>query len=146
MLVLFLKVVAPRHSEDVSCVDYVRSNCLQGRESPLGYLKPLFRRAFIEARGIRYNPELPIAEDYDFVLRLMLAGASFRTFPYLTYFYRRHSASTLFSAVSGRTYSHACGRCDQLREPSPDFSRSAGSARGAKTQHRNRSRFYKTRR
>ncbi len=85
-----------REPADVVCADYVRSNSLQGRMIPLGYLKPLFRRALIEGATVRYNPDLPIAEDYDFVFRLLLAGASFKTIPYLTYFYRRHSASTSF--------------------------------------------------
>ena len=78
----------------VSCSDYVKSNSLDGRQTALGYLKPLFRRALIEAKAMRYNPELLIAEDYDFVLRLMLAGGVLKVFPTLTYFYRRHSTST----------------------------------------------------
>lgn len=78
----------------VSCSDYVRSNSLNGGRVALGYLKPVIRRALIEANGVQYNPDLPIAEDYDFVLRLMLAGGRLKLFPHLTYFYRRHSAST----------------------------------------------------
>lgn len=85
-----------RQPSVVSCADYVRSNSLNGRSVALGYLKPLFRRTFIEANGVRYNPELPIAEDYDFVFRLMLAGGVLKVFPYLTYFYRRHPTSTSF--------------------------------------------------
>ena len=80
----------------VTCSDYVRSNSLDSSQAPVGYLKPLFRRAFVENHRIRYNHELPIAEDYDFVLRLLLAGAAFKLVPSLTYFYRRHSSSTSF--------------------------------------------------
>ena len=110
-----------REPSVVSCADYVRSNSLNGRRVALGYLKPLFRRAFIESNTIRYNPELPIAEDYDFVFRLMLAGAALKVFPFLTYFYRRHSASTSFRLsrdalvrmLQGDATSRA-GRCGQL--------------------------------
>lgn len=85
-----------RRPSVVSCAQYVRSNSLNGRSAALGYLKPLFRRSLIEASTLRYNPELPIAEDYDFVFRLMLAGGKLKTFPYLTYYYRRHPSSTSF--------------------------------------------------
>ena len=80
----------------VSCDFYVESNRLRKKGAPLGYLKPIFRRSFIEKGNIRYNPCMSIAEDYDFVLRLLLAGASFRIVPSLTYFYRRHRTSTSF--------------------------------------------------
>ncbi|NPD65158.1 glycosyltransferase [Lichenicola cladoniae] len=73
---------------------YIDSNSLSSRASPLGYLKPLFLRSFMERTGSRYNTTMPIAEDYDLVLQLLLAGARFRVLPQMTYFYRRHSGST----------------------------------------------------
>ncbi|MGJ4892927.1 glycosyltransferase [Bradyrhizobium sp. HKCCYLS3077] len=77
----------------VTIEDYVRSNNFYGRGPALGYLKPMFRRSLIEAGRVRYDERLRIAEDYDFVFRLMLSGAKFRTIPRLGYFYRRHSGS-----------------------------------------------------
>ncbi len=77
----------------VSVANYIDSNRLFSGAVPLGYLKPLFLRSFMEEAGCRYDPALPIAEDYDLVLRLLLAGARFRVEPQMTYFYRRHGRS-----------------------------------------------------
>lgn len=73
---------------------YVRANALFGRLPALGYLKPVFRAELLRRNGVRYDPGLRIAEDYDLVARLLAQGARFRVQPDLTYFYRRHSAST----------------------------------------------------
>lgn len=73
---------------------YVRANALFGRMPALGYLKPVFRAVMLRQSGARYDPSLRIAEDYDLVARLLAQGARFRVLPELTYFYRRHSAST----------------------------------------------------
>ncbi|MFC7478308.1 glycosyltransferase [Dankookia sp. GCM10030260] len=73
---------------------YVRANALFGRLPALGYLKPVIRAALLRQSGVRYDPALRIAEDYDLVARLLARGARFRVLPDLTYFYRRHSAST----------------------------------------------------
>ena len=73
---------------------YVRANALFGQMPALGYLKPVFRAALLRQSGVRYDPSLRIAEDYDLVARLLAQGARFRVQPDLSYFYRRHSAST----------------------------------------------------
>ena len=85
-----------RKVTDVSCSEYVRSNDMGAGRVALGYLKPLMRRSFLDLYSLRYNPELIVAEDYDLVFRMMLAGASLRIVPYLTYFYRRHPSSISF--------------------------------------------------
>ena len=77
----------------VSVEEYVDSNRFFSGATPLGYLKPLFLRSFMAAAGCRYDPDLVIAEDYDLVLRLLLAGARFQVEPQMTYFYRRHGQS-----------------------------------------------------
>ena len=76
----------------VEAAAYVEANAMDGGPA-LGYLKPLFRRQAIAAHGIRYDTSLPIAEDYAFVLALLLRGARFWVSRDLTYFYRRHPAS-----------------------------------------------------
>lgn len=43
----------------------------------LGFLKPVFRRAFIETHGMRYRPELRLGEDYEFYARALALGARF---------------------------------------------------------------------
>ncbi|WP_419730631.1 glycosyltransferase [Lichenicola sp.] len=77
----------------VLVADYINSNTFFSRGAPLGYLKPVFSSVFLAQAGCRYDPGLRIAEDYDLVLRLLLAGAHFRISPHLTYFYRRHHHS-----------------------------------------------------
>ncbi len=77
----------------IDAADYVRANVLYGGDTALGYLKPLFRRSLIETCHLRYDVTLRIAEDYDFVLRLLIQGARFRVYPQLLYFYRKHSRS-----------------------------------------------------
>jgi succinoglycan biosynthesis protein ExoO len=58
---------------------------------PLGYLKPMIKAERL--KGLRYDEALRIGEDYDFILRLLLAGASMMVVPEPFYLYRRHSAS-----------------------------------------------------
>lgn len=71
----------------------IRSNRLFGREPALGFVKPVIRRAALERAGVRYDEALPVAEDYDLLARLLLSGLRMRTYPELTYFYRKHSGS-----------------------------------------------------
>ncbi|RAI54666.1 glycosyltransferase [Roseicella frigidaeris] len=79
---------------EIDLATYVRANVLFGRLPALGYLKPFLRAETLRRSGIRYDPALRIAEDYDLVARLLATGARFRILPELTYFYRRHDAST----------------------------------------------------
>jgi succinoglycan biosynthesis protein ExoO len=74
-------------------VQYALANRLFTRAPMLGYLKPLIRTAFLRAQAIDYSERMPIAEDFDFVLRLLARGAQFRLLPEILYFYRRHAAS-----------------------------------------------------
>jgi succinoglycan biosynthesis protein ExoO len=58
---------------------------------PLGYLKPLIKtRVLADAR---YDETLRIGEDYDLVLRLLLAGARMQVVAEPWYLYRRHAGS-----------------------------------------------------
>ncbi|MGL5009183.1 MAG: glycosyltransferase family 2 protein [Paracoccaceae bacterium] len=74
----------------------------------LGYLKPLIRRSLIDTH--RYDASLRIGEDYDFIVRLLMAGGRFAVIPDPTYLYRRHSASISHrlteSAVSAMLAAH----------------------------------------
>jgi succinoglycan biosynthesis protein ExoO len=53
----------------------------------------LIRTGLIRDNGLRYDGRLRIAEDYDFILRLLLLGARFRVYPQPGYFYRKHGGS-----------------------------------------------------
>jgi succinoglycan biosynthesis protein ExoO len=70
---------------------FVLSNSLGSQLPALGYLKPLFRRKAIA--GIAYDETAWIGEDYDFLLRCLLAGAKLVLHRTPLYFYRRHSTS-----------------------------------------------------
>jgi succinoglycan biosynthesis protein ExoO len=67
---------------------------LYAQSPALGYVKPLFRRSLLAKLRYPYDETLPIAEDYDLLVRLLLAGARLRTIPYAGYYYRRHVGST----------------------------------------------------
>lgn len=57
----------------------------------MGYLKPLIRARAL--RDTRYDERLRVGEDFDFLLRLLLSGASGWLVPEPWYLYRRHNAS-----------------------------------------------------
>jgi succinoglycan biosynthesis protein ExoU len=61
-------------------VDFVSGN-LGAREGALdlGYLKPLFRRAFIDRFGLRYREDMRLGEDYELYARALALGARFLT-------------------------------------------------------------------
>ncbi|MEM1274563.1 MAG: glycosyltransferase family 2 protein [Pseudomonadota bacterium] len=57
----------------------------------LGYLKPIIRRDVLGTT--RYRQTLQVGEDFDLLLRLVLAGARFAVIPHAYYLYRRHAQS-----------------------------------------------------
>lgn len=65
-----------------------------------GFLKPAIRRAFLERHHLRYDPGLRFAEDFDFYLRTLLAGARFGLLAGAGYRYtiRAGSATDLHTA------------------------------------------------
>jgi succinoglycan biosynthesis protein ExoO len=73
--------------------DYLATNNFYGKGPALGYLKPIIRTSLIVQQNIRYDERLTIAEDFNLIFRLLMAGAKFRTVPRIGYFYRRHDAS-----------------------------------------------------
>ena len=83
-----------RHLGWVTLAEFVRSNAIYEREPTLGYLKPVFRRAFFDRHELRYDRSLLIGEDYEFLARALIKGAKFRLADSLTYFYRKHPEST----------------------------------------------------
>jgi succinoglycan biosynthesis protein ExoO len=77
----------------------------------LGYLKPLVRMEAWRRSGVRYDPDLPIGEDHDLLLRLLGAGLRSRIYPSLGYFYRKHRHST-----SHRLSEDALAQIDRAQE------------------------------
>jgi succinoglycan biosynthesis protein ExoU len=43
----------------------------------LGFIKPVFRRAFLDQHGLRYRADLRLGEDYEFYARALALGARF---------------------------------------------------------------------
>lgn len=83
-----------RHSRAIGAGEFVEHGMIGGAKVSLGYLKPAFDLAFLNAQGLRYDETLRIGEDFDLVLRALLAGARYRFLPQATYYYRKHPAST----------------------------------------------------
>jgi GT2 family glycosyltransferase len=77
----------------VDAAAFVRSNTFYAGGAGLGYLKPLIRADLLSDAAARYDESLTIGEDYDFIFRLLLAGAKYRVIPRQLYYYRKHSAS-----------------------------------------------------
>lgn len=76
----------------ISATDLIASDTVGSGLQSLGYLKPLVRRDRLGS--LRYDETLPIGEDFDLYLRLLLGGARFAIIPDPTYLYRRHPVST----------------------------------------------------
>lgn len=48
------------------------------RRGEIGFLKPIMRRSFLEAHGLRYNEDLRLGEDYDLYARALAKGARYK--------------------------------------------------------------------
>lgn len=80
----------------VSIEEFLRGGMIGSRNLSFGYLKPLIDLKFIRSKSIEYDERLRIGEDFDLIVRLMLAGANYHFLPVTTYYYRRHSGSTSY--------------------------------------------------
>jgi succinoglycan biosynthesis protein ExoO len=78
-------------AEQITARHFIRSNTSGSGLPPLGYLKPMIRRDRLD--GLTYDEAVRIGEDYDFLLRFLLAGGRLVVLPELLYLYRRHSGS-----------------------------------------------------
>jgi succinoglycan biosynthesis protein ExoU len=74
---------AAPQSLDISLASFVAGN-LPDPARPrgeLGFIKPVLRRAFLEAHGLSYAESMRLGEDYDLYARLLAAGGRARLFP-----------------------------------------------------------------
>ena len=80
--------------------------------APLGYLKPLFRRDFIETHELRYDLKLRNSEDYYFVADMLALGAQMFLIPFAGYRYaiRESSLSHRISPQQARAIMDAENR------------------------------------
>ncbi|MEL6377494.1 MAG: glycosyltransferase family 2 protein [Pseudomonadota bacterium] len=58
--------------------DYIYGNLLHDGQIVLGFLKPIFRKAFLDQNTIRYDETLRNGEDFHLVLASLMAGAQLR--------------------------------------------------------------------
>ncbi|MCD1262356.1 glycosyl transferase family A [Shinella sumterensis] len=69
---------APRPRR-LGLADFVLGN-ISRRGAPrgeLGFLKPVMRRAFLDAHDLRYREDMRLGEDYELYVRALLAGARY---------------------------------------------------------------------
>jgi succinoglycan biosynthesis protein ExoO len=89
-----------------------------GRPSvPVGYLKPLIRRAAL--RDARYRADMSVGEDFDLLLRLVLSGARMAVLPQPWYLYRRHAGS-ISHRLAGRDIAGMLHAIEALFTEFPD--------------------------
>jgi succinoglycan biosynthesis protein ExoO len=61
--------------ERLDLAAFIAGNRMFDRGYSLGYMKPVLRRAFVEAHGLRYDTSLRIGEDYILVASSLAKGA-----------------------------------------------------------------------
>jgi succinoglycan biosynthesis protein ExoU len=71
-------VSAPFSPRPLGLAEFVAGN-LGALKGPLdlGFLKPVFRRAFVEQHDLRYREDMRLGEDYEFYARALALGARF---------------------------------------------------------------------
>ncbi len=77
----------------VSVADFLHGNEMFGRDARLGYVKPMFRTAFIRANQISHREDVFIGEDYLLCLSALLADARFVVTSQSFYKYRTRQGS-----------------------------------------------------
>jgi len=83
----------PRTPVEWTPETFVRGNLGAAGPRTSGYLKPVFRKAFLDAHGIRYDATLRNGEDFHIIMSCYLAGASVWFSPEPAYRYTRRAGS-----------------------------------------------------
>ncbi|RKH05612.1 hypothetical protein D7X32_07730 [Corallococcus carmarthensis] len=88
------------HAERLGRIDSpFEVSALKMATDDFGILKPLFRREFLTASGVRYNPAFRAGEDFEMLLRCLLASARMVVSHEALYFYRARRDSLIASPV-----------------------------------------------
>jgi len=61
----------------VDVASFLRGNAMFDRNARLGYIKPMFRSAFLRSSEIEHHEDILIGEDYHLCLSCLMAGARF---------------------------------------------------------------------
>lgn len=72
---------------DVNFTYFMESSIAKSetRRREMGFLKPMMRRAFLDAHAIRYDERMRLGEDFDIYARTLLAGGRMRLIPWTGY-------------------------------------------------------------
>ena len=65
----------------------IKTNLIFNDMKSTGYVKPLFKRSFVEENAIKYWPEVRIGEDYYFLAKCLASGAKADVFDQAGYIY-----------------------------------------------------------
>ncbi len=90
----FLKSAFFAKARDIDLATWVNFNRPMKGGDCLGYLKPLIRRAKLDASGVRYDVALRNSEDYYLAAHLLAEGARMTYTPDSGYLYQRSAGST----------------------------------------------------
>ncbi|KQT50084.1 hypothetical protein ASG52_08440 [Methylobacterium sp. Leaf456] len=77
----------------VGIAEYLNRNRMTDGRSNLGFLKPIFSRAFLTRHGIRYDEDVRIGEDFLLCLRCLMAGTEMAVTGRAGYRYRMVATS-----------------------------------------------------
>ncbi|AZG73842.1 glycosyltransferase family 2 protein [Shewanella livingstonensis] len=71
----------------------IGTNLIFSKVKSTGYLKPLFKRSFVEKHSIRYWPEVRVGEDYYFLASCLVKSTKAEVVPYIGYIYNVRGGS-----------------------------------------------------
>lgn len=80
---------------NIDSVSFVESDIYGKPGLHYGFLKPIFRKKFLDENMIRYNPDLPCSEDFWLLLECLINGAKLCLTPEPYYYYRSRSSSLI---------------------------------------------------
>lgn len=121
----------PSHLETLgrlTLADFIRGNCLFRSTYNLGYMKPVFERAFVEAHGLRYDERLRIGEDYLFLAEALAVGGRCAVEPRAGYVYNADPRRGSVSRVLEMWHVDAMRAADAHFERSHDLDAEARQA------------------
>jgi succinoglycan biosynthesis protein ExoU len=83
----------------ISLVEFIEGNISKRglKRGEIGFLKPVIRRSFLEAHGLRYNEDLRLGEDYEFYVQALAKGARYTVIEHCGY-----GAIVRHDSLSGR--------------------------------------------
>jgi succinoglycan biosynthesis protein ExoO len=89
---MFAPALLEKYSE-LSLADFIGANLLFEETFSFGYMKPIFKRSFVERNALRYDETLRIGEDYIFLASALARGGRCAVDPQPGYAYHIRSGS-----------------------------------------------------